>query len=71
MNRRHPTHRNGRPHLALLNKGGGGLLVKGGDGVGDDGDLALHGGLFSLESDGLVLQRPVAWIQEEKVNQSQ
>merc|ERR1712002_1315305 len=29
------------PHLALLNEGGGGLLVEGGNGVGDDGDLSL------------------------------
>merc|ERR1719391_960587 len=48
------------PHLALLNEGGGGLLVEGGDGVGDDGDLALHGSLVSFQGDGLALQLLVA-----------
>merc|ERR1719187_2147280 len=48
------------PHLALLNEGGGGLLVEGGDGVGDDGDLSLHGSLVSFQSDGLALQLLVA-----------
>merc|ERR1719187_2201067 len=36
------------------------LLLKGGDGVSDDGHLALHGGLVSLQSDGLALQLLVA-----------
>merc|ERR1719283_655163 len=44
------------PHLALFNEGGGGLLVEGGDGVGDDGDLALPGGQVSLERDSFALQ---------------
>merc|ERR1719347_356532 len=48
------------PHLALLNEGGGGLLVEGGDGVGDDGDLSLHGSLVSFQGDGLALQLLVA-----------
>merc|ERR1719295_75538 len=48
------------PHLALLNEGGGGLLVEGGDGVGDDGDLSLHGSLVSFQGDGLALQFLVA-----------
>merc|ERR1719462_241857 len=50
----------GGPHFALLDEGGGGLLVQGGDGVGDDGHLALHGGLVSLQGDGLALQLAVA-----------
>merc|ERR1712168_235010 len=48
------------PHLALLNEGGGGLLVEGGDGVGDDGDLSFHGSLVSFQGDGLALQLLVA-----------
>merc|ERR1712135_161009 len=52
--------RDGGPHLALLNEGGGGLLVEGGDGIGDDRHLSLHGGLVSLQGDGLALQLLVA-----------
>ena len=54
------TYGDGGPHFALLDEGGGGLLVQGGDGVGDDGHLALHGGLVSLQGDGLALQLAVA-----------
>merc|ERR1719153_222203 len=50
------TSRDGGPQLALLNKGGGGLLVEGGDGVGQDGDLTLPGGQVSLERDSFALQ---------------
>ena len=58
------TYRDGGPHLALLNESGGGLLVEGGDGVGDDGNLALHGGLVSLQGDGLALQLLVACLKK-------
>merc|ERR1711970_1329768 len=34
--------RDGGPEFALLDEGGGGLLVKGGDGVGDHYDISLH-----------------------------
>merc|ERR1719449_500115 len=52
--------RNGAPHLALLDQGSGCLLVEGGDSVSDDGDVALHGGLVSLQGDGLGLELLVA-----------
>merc|ERR1719315_352215 len=50
------TSGDGGPHFALLDESGSGLLVEGSDGVGDDGDLSLHGGLVSLQGDGLALQ---------------
>ena len=54
------THGDGGPHLALLDESGGGLLVESGDGVGDDGDLSLHGGGLGGQGDGLALQLAVA-----------
>merc|ERR1712198_757420 len=48
--------RDGGPELALLDEGGGGLLVQSGDGVGDDDDVALHRGCLSRQNHRLVLQ---------------
>merc|ERR1712198_86365 len=48
--------RDGGPELALLDEGGGGLLVQSGDGVGDDDDVALHRGCLSRQKHRLVLQ---------------
>ena len=54
------TYGDGGPHLALLDESGGSLLVEGGDGVGDDGDLSLHGRGLGGQGDGLALQLAVA-----------
>merc|ERR1712198_186041 len=48
--------RDGGPELALLDEGGGGLLVQSGDGVGDDDDVALHRGCLSRQNHRFVLQ---------------
>merc|ERR1712198_713342 len=48
--------RDGGPELALLDEGGGGLLVQSGNGVGDDDDVALHRGCLSRQNHRLVLQ---------------
>merc|ERR1711962_1546979 len=48
--------RDGGTELALLDEGGGGLLVKGGDGVGDHYDISLHRRRLGSQRHRFVLQ---------------